>query len=123
MKQEKVDMYDLGVIQSNVENMLLNALKQHEESVIAYGEAVDAYSIASAQYDTAYAQATNNLSREGEKATLIPIIAKGLVASEKQKMIKAEGNMKKMQMLSKGFIERSQGIKFIGNRLTIQEKE
>ncbi len=114
--------YDLGVIQSNIENMLIQALEAHEKAIQAYGEAVDAYSIDFANYRRAKADAIKELKFKGEKVTIILSLADGLVYEYKQKELHSEGQMKKAKMICEGLIERIQGIKFIGNRVTNQER-
>ncbi len=122
MKKIEVNFYDLGVIQSNVENMLLNALQSHEDSIIAYGEATVAYAHANSIYRIEKAKEILSLKKEGKHSTIVLDLAKGAVASHKMEADMADGEMKKCKMLCEGFIERIQAIKFIGNRLTLQEK-
>lgn len=109
--------YDLGVIQSNIDQMLLRALEGHEKAIEAYGLAIDEYSGAFANYRRAKAEAVKSLKSEGKPVTIITDLANGMVAGEKATLLKSEGYMKKCKMLVEGYIERIQGIKFLGNRM------
>ncbi len=111
--------YNLGVIQANIEQMLVRALEDHEKAVIAYGQAVDVYADEFVKYRKAKANKVRELKAQGLSVTLIPHLATGDVS--KGELLKAEGHMKKARMLSEGLIERIQGIKYLGNRLVVQE--
>ena len=108
--------YDLGVINANVENMLIQAQQGLEKAIQEYGEAVDVYGDSIVTYRKAKAEAVRRLKANGTAVTIIQDLAAGEVAEHKAEMVKAEGKMKRIRMLVDAYIERINGIKYIGRR-------
>ena len=109
--------YDLGVINSEIEQMILRAQEELEKAIVAYGIAVDAYADAEMEYKKAKASFIIKLKNGKESVTLIPHLAEGESAELKKECISAEGNVKRLKMLVDAITERINGIKFIGRRV------
>jgi hypothetical protein len=109
--------YDLGTIQSNIEQMLLRACEEHENAIIAYGEASDVYSDCFIAYRKKKSEVTKRLKKEGEKVTIIKDLANGETLELKGELLKAEGQMTKCKMIVNALENRINAVKFIGKRL------
>ena len=116
-----MEKYDLGLIQSNIEQMLLRACSEHEQAIIAFGEAHDVYADDFVVYRRAKGDVTGRLKQEGEKVGVIKALAEGETVDLKGKMLKSEGQMKKCRMMVDALAERINAIKFIGKRLEVAE--
>lgn len=108
--------YDLAKINANVEQMLLRAQEGLESTIEAYGLAVDAFSASEVEYRKARARVVQELKERKIGITLIPHLSAGEVADLKGASIKAEGEVKRLRMLVDAYIERINGIKYIGRR-------
>ena len=117
-----METYDLGKIQSNIEQMLLRACEQHERAIIAFGEAHDVYADDFVIYRKAKSDVTQRLKSEGEKVTIIKSLAEGETVELKGRQLKSEGQMKKCKMMVSALEERINAIKYIGRRLEDAEK-
>ena len=114
--------YNLGVIQANIEAMLLKACEDHAKAIETFGEAHDIYSDDIVVYERAMASVTKRLKAEGEKVGVIKDIARGETAELKGKMLKSEGQMKRARMMVMALEERINAVKYVGRRLEIAEQ-
>ena len=112
-----MEKYDLGIIQSNIEQMLLRACKDHEQAIIAFGQAHDEYAEDFINYRKAKAEATKRLKAEGYPVGVIKSMAEGETLELKRKQLKSEGNVKRCKMLVSAIEERINATKYIGKRL------
>ena len=111
--------YNLAEIYSNLEQMLLNSQAELEKTIEAYGDACDHYSVLFGEYRVAKAQAVSKLKSDGHAVTIIQDLAQGMIASKKTALLQAEYNVKKLKMLVDAYIERVNGIKFIGRKTDV----
>lgn len=115
--------YNLATINANLDNMLIEAQELLENTINAYGVAVDYYSECMVDYRKGKEDAVRKLKNANTPIGIIRELSGGMTASLKGEMIKAEGNMKRLKMLVDAYTERINGMKFIGKRIdTLAQK-
>ena len=108
--------YNLPAIYASLDEMLIRAQDEFEDTIEAYGKALDINAEDVANYERAKADVIRRLKKEGNAITLISDIAKGEIADIKEVMLKSEAQVKRLKILCDAYIERIQGIKFIGKK-------
>lgn len=108
--------YDLGKLNSDMNNALLRAQAELEETIQWFGQAADAYADANAAYDKAKGIAYRALREQGKSGIDSDIEAKEIVCSDRARLDKADGLKKKFQHKIGACTERLQTLKFIAKR-------
>lgn len=108
--------YNLAQVNADLDNALLRAQEDLENTIGLYGEATDAVAECERLYRQTRGDTTRALRAEGMPATLINEIAKGGTSGLKAEVIKAEGTRKRYQMMVSAIEHRINTLKFIGRR-------
>jgi len=111
---EERDRWNLEIVMAETPQALLRAQRKLEELIELYGLASDAHAEAEAQYRAAVGEATKRLRDEKNPATLVLTLAKSECAPLKEAVMKAEGERKRVEKLTRAIELRINTFKFIG---------
>ena len=114
---------ELGIFLSDIPSKLIEAQRQLEVAINAYGDAADLEAKTEYEYRVAKSATIQILRGEGVQVGVCLDIANGDTAALKQSVMSAEGQKNKCKFLIEGMKERIFTLRYLGKSINENKRD